>query len=147
MKPKYYTSIDEMPIYNWFKLNETNDLSYVLVDRSKKFKQDEAEKSLAALQKEYIDVFGINESFKQVLETKAYISSLIIDKEVSGDQFIQNFINIAIQDLEAIAKESEKVDVKEIKVHTEKYLGFRLNDKEITVREYYTYVDVMNKDK
>jgi len=98
------------------------------------------------LYSEYIDVFGISDSYVKVLELKARIAELRIDKAITEDSFIQNFINMAEMDLKDLYSQTNKTNTNEVKVHLEKYLGFRLNEKEVSVKEYYTYLNVMSTD-
>ena len=50
-------------------------------------------------------------------------------------------------DLAALNSLTNKTNTNEVKVHLEKYLGFRLNEKEVSVKEYYTYLNVMATDR
>ena len=142
----FYTTIEDMPIYNWFKVNSTGDLRFVLIKHRTKYDTIKAKESFESLYSEYIDVFGISDSYVKVLELKARIAELRIDKAITEDSFIQNFINMAEMDLKDLYSQTNKTNTNEVKVHLEKYLGFRLNEKEVSVKEYYTYLNVMSTD-
>ena len=143
----FYTTIEDMPIYNWFKVNSTGDLRFVLTKHRTKYDTIKAKQAFDSMYSEYIDVFGIGETYERVLDLKCRIMELKLDKEITGDMFIQNFINMAQMDLNDLNNQTNKTNTNEVKVHLEKYLGFRLNEKEISVKEYYTYLNVMANDR
>lgn len=142
---KYYESIEDMPIYNWFKVNN-GDLRFMLVKLTTKYDGQKAKEAFDNLYREYIDVFGISESYLKVIELKKNISVLKIEKALTGDRFLNNFIRMAEIELNDINAKTNKTNTNEVKVHLEKYLGFRLNEKETSVKEYYTYLNVMAND-
>lgn len=142
---KYYQSIEDMPIYNWFKVNN-GDFRFMLVKHSIKYDFDKAKEAFDKLYSEYIDTFGISESYLKVIELKKNISVLKIEMALTGDRFLKNFIRMSEIELNDINSRTNKTNVNEVKVHLEKYLGFRLNEKETSVKEYYTYLNVMAND-
>ena len=141
----FYTSLEDMPIYNWFKVN-SGKLEFVYEKKPKKIDEKEAEKAFESLFAEYIDIFGISESYYKVLELKKEICKLNIEMALTGDLFLKNFIRMAQIELNDLNKNTDKTNLHEVKVYLEKYLGFRLNEKEVSVKEYYTYLNVMSKD-
>lgn len=143
---KYYENIDEIPIYNWFKISETNDLSFMVKDKKGKFDRSTALKKYEQLYDQYINEFGFGESFEKNLMLRSNIVSLKIEKAVTGNNFLNNFIRQAEIDLKDSMTMANRVSITETKVHVEKYVGFRLNEREVSVRDFYTYLKVMSKD-
>ena len=143
---KYYENIDEIPIYNWFKISETNDLSFMVKDKKGKFDKSTALKKYEQLYDQYINEFGFGESFEKNLLLRSNIVSLKIEKAVTGNNFLNNFIRQAEIDLKDSMTMANRVSITETKVHVEKYVGFRLNEREVSVRDFYTYLKVMSKD-
>lgn len=143
----FYKSIEDMPIYNWFKVNSTGDLRFCLVKHKSKYDKNLAQKSFDTLYSEYIDFFGLGETYTKVLELKARIMDLKLEMKINNDTFIENFINMAEIDLKELQLQTNKTNTNEVKVYLEKYLGFRLNEKEVSVKEYYTYLNVMANDR
>lgn len=142
---KFYESIEDMPIYNWFKVNN-GDMRFMLVKLSTKYDGVKAREYFDKIYSEYIDVFGISESYLKVIELKKQISVLNIEMAITGDRILKNFIKMAQIELNQINSKTNKTNTNEVKVHLEKYLGFRLNEKETSVKEYYTYLNVMAND-
>jgi len=68
-----------------------------------------------------------------------------IEKALTNDNTIESFIKLKELEL------ADKLNVKQSKVNTskvaiEKYLGFRLNEKEVSVKEYYDYLEAIKLD-
>ena len=64
---------------------------------------------------------------------------------LSDDKAIKTFIELKELEL------ADKLNVKQSKTNTakvaiEKYLGFRINEKEVTVKEYYDYLQAIKED-
>lgn len=142
---KFYESIEDMPIYNWFKVNN-GDMRFMLIKQTAKYDGKKAREYFDKIYSEYIDVFGISESYLKVIELKKQISVLNIEMAITGDRILKNFIKMAQIELNQINSKTNKTNTNEVKVHLEKYLGFRLNEKETSVKEYYTYLNVMAND-
>lgn len=149
-KLKYYDSIDDLPINNWIKINETNDLKWLLINNKKEINKKEINILRNIWDKifeQFIDYFGIPDKMLKVLELKREIFSLNCDLISYSDRSIQTFIDIAQYQLNELQKENSKINFNEIKVYVEKYMGFQINEKKMSVKDYYTYINVINKNK
>ena len=139
-----------MPIFNWWQVNSAGDLSFVLVERPKKKLN---KKQLIALDKywkiifdNYISVFGFSEDFIRQLEKKKQIAMLKLQMIISDDLSIQTDIDLAyIELLQLIDQTSGQSDFYETKTSMERNLGFILDPKKITVREFYSYIKNLKK--
>lgn len=142
-----YKSIDDLPKYNWDKINESNDYSWLL---KKKFKlNDKQKKYLGGIWEnilaEFIDTFGIPEKMKEILELKREIFVLKCQLHLDGDKLLKNFINVAEFKLRKLIEKDKGQTTGQVKVYVEKYLGFKLNEKETTVREFFEYIEVLKQ--
>jgi hypothetical protein len=147
MSNKYYLTIDEMPIYNWFKCIDLKDYTFVLKTKKECVESElnECEGIFGELYLQYIDAFGISEQLADILSIQNEILSLKIERVITNDKTIDSFIELKELELK------DKVSVKQtktnlIKVSIEKYLGFRLNEKEVTVVEYYNYLEALKEN-
>lgn len=147
---KLYNSIEEMPVYNWFKCIDLKDYSYCMVDRiTTKYPYElhiqKCKECFSNLYNEFLDTFGINESLKQVIELQNEITILKIDKVLTENNSLQTFIELKQIELdELINVKAEKT--KTYKVEIEKFLGFRINEKEVSVKEYYEYLEALKEN-
>jgi hypothetical protein len=143
---KLYESIEDFPVYNWFKCIETKDYSCCLMN-VKQYKPTllvKCEEQFNKLYLEFIDTFGISKDLREIIELQKQILALKIELKL-GKRTAQTFLTI--KELELDEKmETEKPKTNLHKVAIEKYLGFRLNLKEVTVKEYYNYLEAIKTD-
>ena len=113
-KLEYYKSLDEMPIANWFKIQQTNDLKYMLVKtrKSKHKGSIRAWKGTKKLSNEYIDTFGISDEHRQILELSRDIEVLKIDFILTQDRSLLTMIEIKKDQLKAISKKQQQIWLK-----------------------------------
>lgn len=141
---KLYNSIEEMPVYNWFKCIDLKDYSYCAIDKVN-VDLEKCKEAFSNLYNEFLDTFGINESLKQVIELQNEITILKIDKVLTENNSLQTFIELKQIELdELINVKAEKT--KTYKVEIEKFLGFRINEKEVSVKEYYEYLEALKEN-
>jgi hypothetical protein len=127
-------------------ISEKNDLSFMLIDRKKMGNTVILQEAFERIRDEYIDTFGIGENYKNILDLKKDIVCLRIDMAISGDGFIQNFIDMAQMDMNNFLNASEKTKHSEITVRLSKYMGYHVNERLMSVREYNEAVEVMRID-
>lgn len=144
-KVKHYTSTEDMPIYNWFKINETSDVSYMLVNRGQMGNKEVLKKAFENIYSQYIDEFGINESYLKILELERNIILLYTDMALTKNLSLQNFIDMAEMDLSK-SREAKKSNPRETVVYVEKHMGFPVNEHTTSVSKFYNYLKVMQED-
>lgn len=139
----FYTSIDELPIYNWFKCIDKKEYTYVV--KLGNATDDECKEQFSKLYEEYIDTFGISQQLQGIIEKQNEILVLKIDKVLTEDRTLQFFIDMKELELKDLM-EVKQTGINKNKVLIEKYLGFRLNEKEVTVKEYYEYLEALKEN-
>lgn len=149
-KEKFYTSIDELPIYNWFKIKSENNLKWLQKGSDYLLTKKNTQKAIAIfdlIQDEFIKSFGINEEYKYVLEKQRDLLILKSDLILQEDTSLLTFIEIAEKELELISSDDKQSPngINDGKVNIEKYLGFKIDLKTTTVLEYYSYVEDIKK--
>lgn len=146
---KIYKSIDELPIYNWWKVHKDNSLLWLLHDPKQHIsgvQEQQLTEVWASIYKEFINTFGISKAFREVLNVKREIQIYKYRMYLEKDETLQIFIDIAQDKLEELLKSGGKSEVNKEKVYVEKYLGRHVDDKTITVKEYYTYLKVLEEE-
>ena len=138
-----YSSIDEIPIWNWEKIYETADLKYLFKDL-KGVATDELTELWDDLQQQYFDEFGFDYSFEERLRIKKKLAEHTLDYIITKDRFILNFIRFAEIELEALEKE-KTTSFYEAKDTVEKYKGFRIDPRQVTVIEWGYALKNMSK--
>lgn len=142
----HYTSIDNLPQYNWRMISEKNDITFMLIDRTKMGNKHELKAAFDKIKDEYIDTFGINENYKRILELKKEIVCLELEMALTKDRSIKNWIRLSTIELNKLLDNVDKTKPSETTVRLSKHMGFQVNERTITVREYAEMVNVMQND-
>ena len=143
----YYTSIDDLPIWNWWKIAETGNLIYLHKD-SDYTQTDYSLVSLwNSLQNEYLDTFGITDEFEQILKLKKKWIIKKSDYLLTGERFKLNEISMIETDIQDAMNTKITVDKDDTIVMLETKLSRELNPKEISVKKYYNYINYFSKHK
>lgn len=146
---KVYRSIDDLPIYNWFKIQETNDMRYLLkvtTNEADKFTFELAE-IWEKIYSEFIDTFGINDTFRQMLMLRKEICVLRMKVAMKDENaYLVTFAEIKEKELKQMIEKLNEKEMSSAKVYVEKYLGFKIDQRVTTVREYYEYIKAIEKE-
>lgn len=146
LRVKFWDSIGEMPIDNYFRLNETNDIKW-LVEKKGLFGRSKAEATSAveSIYQQIIDEFGISEDYQTILQLKQQICENKCLNALENTNFYDIFIEIKTHELKAI--ENQKGTTKEeIQLALTKFVGVALNLKELTIKQYFTYIKKLNEE-
>ena len=140
---RYYNSIEEIPIWNWWKIHETKDFKYLLKQNKSITKQ--APLIFDTLYSDFIRIFGVSESYSKYLEKLIEIRSAEIDMVLLDDSSLETFIDIMKVELDEIKMANSGGTYMDTAIAVEKNMGFKLNTKEISVFEYYSYIKSLEK--
>ena len=141
---RYFLSIKELPVYNWWLLHEENDFKHLLRNPKAKL-NNRCKKVSLTLQNECIDTFGLDNNYKEYLNKKIDIELLKIKISLTGDKSHQIFIDIMEIDLARLSSQEKEKDLNQNTIAIEKYMGFSLDTKKITVFQYYSYIKSIEK--
>lgn len=140
---KYYTNIDTMPIFNYFKVVNEADFSYLVTKRGL-IKNHEA--ALEVIQSQIVKQFGFSESFIQEVELRKEICELEIEVAITGEKFHNLFIEALKQELSDL-RGVKSMPHELIRVTLEKWLRVKINSKETTISEWYSYVKTYSEEQ
>lgn len=136
-----YSSIDDLPMYNWQKIHETNEFKWLFVNNNEIENSQELECLWSKIYDEYLIEFGLSDEFKQIIELKKKIADLQADYILKEDKVLINFINVEKNALRQLYETSKQGSTfRESLVHLEKMQGIKIKTKEITVADYYNYL-------
>jgi len=147
---RYYDSLDSLPIHNWWKVEETGDLGYILLNKPsiEIFKEDELVKVLEKLNNEFINNHSKdNDDFKLLVSLKEdYVIARVnaitekdLDQEMKAD----------LLDLRIIGMESgndsdlSKADLIHI-IETSK--GYEIDTKTMSVNKFHDILNSIMKE-
>ncbi len=147
---KLYTSIDEMPAYNWLKCVENQQYEWCAVKRPtghlSNAHMNECKGAFGLLYEQYIDRYGISEHLQEILSLQNQIMIHNIDLAIDGDRSIKMHIKIKEMELAKLI-EAAPVKTNSVKIAIEKYLNRHLDMRIITMVEYYDYIEELKVNK
>ena len=151
---KIYKSIEEMPIYNFHNImteKDTDALNWLLYKPDEfVIKPKEIErvgKQWIKLYDEYLEHFGISKQYEKVMNQEDKITKLIISRWLQDDKSLESIIKIEQQRLnELTGKKKKKSTFEEDVAIIEKYRGIGIDIKKTSVKMFYTYIKLMEKD-
>ena len=141
-----YTDLNELPAFNWFRCIKTKDLTYLLIDRKKKAKEEDLQLVFNQLNAQLIDELGISDDYLNYLHKLRAYNIAKCTYLISQNNFDYTMMKVAEEDL----KQQEKLFATTSKgggekINAERILGFRIDLKEVSVVEYYDYLKEADK--
>ena len=147
--PNHYESIDDLPIYNWFRISESNNLKYLFHKQ-----QDPTEKQKQKLQLvwsniyfEFLEVFGVPKKLQKIYSLKRDVIKMQTRVIVDGRKDLKAAIIIKEKELENLTKHENETIVNTVSAYVSKELGFKVDQHKTTVREFYEFLSVIEKQK
>lgn len=146
-----WSSIEEMPQWNWMQIQKTGDLKYLFKKCEGKLLKEHLT-IWEALQEQHIQEFGIPSEVKVRIRKQIKLILLNAKFILTRDRVLLNFIRVIENELDK-GKE-EHMSLFEVKDVLEKYKGFRVvcspnkgdDPNQITVIEWGHAVKNMIKD-
>jgi hypothetical protein len=132
-----------LPIYNWFRITEDKDYTYLCkyITFSEPYLRLHFEKVYA----QYIDFVGISAEYKSYLNKVIELELLEIDYALTNDRYYLTFIKLKQNELDALKKEDEKPQFSMVNAYVSKFMGFSIDQKKVTVKEYFEFVKLMKE--
>lgn len=147
---RYYDSLDTMPIYNWWKIEKTGDLRYLLLNMPSLpiYNDDDLVKVLENLNDEFIENHTKdNDDFKLLMGLKEdYViarANAILNKDLD-QEMTADLLGLRI---DAIEKNNDS-DISEANlIHfIETAKGYEINTKVMSVNKFHDTLNSIIKD-
>jgi len=138
--------LEELPIFNWWKINQ-GDYTYVFKEK-REIKEKELETILSLyrdLLAQYVKEIGVSGNYKRVLMQQKEIARLKLNYIATMDKTLFTEIDIAQRELKDLIGNEETVDFNETKAFVDKQLGFRIDPRTTSVLEYNGYINIIQK--
>lgn len=145
MSEKYYKLIEEIPLFNWVKINAGN-LHFIKKNDDCEFTEEELSEAWDILFDDYLEKRGLGKAYKKLLEVMKKKTILQCEYIISGDLFKLTEIEIEEEKLkQLISKDGTDMSVEKSLVFLSKWIGYRLDWKIITLTEYYIILEEYGK--
>jgi hypothetical protein len=140
----YYESIDDILLFNWWKVRE-GEIKYCRKDLSKGTRQQD-EKAYEKINDSYLAEFGFDAEVTRIIEIRQRIAMLQCDFVIEDNQYYRNEIRRLEKELvEILTRDQNGLSNDVVLIHLEKWMGFRLDEKKITARKFYLIVKEYEK--
>ena len=144
-----YTSIDNMPIKIWFEIHKTGDyttLMRVIIPLTEKIALQLAT-IWDKIYDEYITRYGLTDEFLAELRAEIKLANLQADYVITGKKYYKTLIKIEQEKKRLLGEDlKEPIEIESILARMSKYYGFKLSSKELSVAEYYSYINNVLED-
>ena len=148
-QPKYYDSIHNLPQWNFNKIHETQNLTFLEIRDRYNEKDRIVNVKLWKLWEQINDelhlTFGVTDQQETILELKRRRALLVCDLIINDDRSKKTFIEIKDAELAQEMTEGEKAKFHESVTAMEKYMSYKIEPKGVTVYDYQRiYRDILN---
>lgn len=138
-----FRSIDSLPIKIWFDIHKTGDFRLLLKEivtiNAKQFQ--ELFEVWNEIYNQYIEMFGLSEEFLADLNQQVQLANYKAEFIITGDRYFKTLIKIEEAKIEFENKgKGEPMELEMLLAKMSKYYGFKLESKELTVVQYYSYL-------
>jgi hypothetical protein len=142
---KYIESIDEMILWDWRKCLEGKH-EYCRVDINKGTEQED-ELFYDLLYDQYLQRFGLAKDYERILEIRVEMTEIRCEYCENGNLFLMNRVKVLEAEIEDIVKRSEEgMDTDDCLMYLSKWMGYRVDQKVITIVEFQTYLKAYEKE-
>lgn len=146
-----WTSIDKLPIENFHQTLKSGDLKHTLkkeISEKKYLKiKSKIEKNWDSLYDQYLKHFGLSKNHIKAMNLEDKIAKLTIQRWLRNDKSLEAIIGIEKNKLKEVTSKKQKSSTFEEDVAViERYMSIGLDTSKISVKRFYTYIKIMQKD-
>ena len=148
---KYYNTIDTLPVFNYGKISELEDLRYLIIqpdyfELPKITEKETAElfKAWENINDEIINYVGISEDYKSILRIKKAIALMKVEMIMTGDKSNETLIEIKQLELKNYYPQ-KKNELDESIIYIESALKIPVDIMKCTVKKYFSYLKFISK--
>ena len=148
-KLELYTTIEDLPIGNFQRIMKEGDLKYMIYKgKFKKKHLPKLEKAWINCYNQYLQTFGLNKMYLLVLEQEEKIAKLICDRWIKDLKHLNGVIKHEEQVLKQmiLPTKGEKKSFEEDLAIIQKHNGFVIDQKTTSVKMFFTYVKMLEKE-
>jgi len=141
-KIELYTSIDDLPVFNFWELCGKN---YKYLVKSGKYSGEELKEDWYKIYNEFIDLFGLSSQFRMIADTQLRIQRLKIKRIVEEKRSLDSAIRVEERQLqEQMFKTVDQLSNEKQIIHLEKYFNTSIDPKKCPTKKFYTYIKMID---
>lgn len=144
LSKRRYSSIDNLPWWNWRKVLETGDRKYLFKNINYNLTVEQYPflyKSWIGIYDEYMIQHGTTQRYKDWIRLRKKKGLLCCEYLINQKGIVKLKIKAAEKELEDFEKQGSEVNYLQVITKLSEKVGFRFNEKEVTVSEVFTYLN------
>ena len=139
IRSKNFNSIDNCPIGVFQDILRGASLRKLVTKGNPKDKQ--LIKAWGQIYDEYLKLYGIPDNYQEYCNKKIQAGEVFLQSLEPGQEWRRAIYKLLDSEAEGLIKSTHKNEFEKVLAQTSKMIGFRLNPREITVREFYGYLN------
>ena len=144
-KIETYKSIDEIPLYNWNKIT-SGEIEYIKKNLNEKLSDKKLNIAYEILNDDYLDKKGLGLNYKRILDLMKKKAIAECDFAITKNTFKLTEIELyEYQISEKLKDDKNGMSIEKTLVYLSKWLGYRIDSKQITLSEYYIIIEEYGK--
>lgn len=146
-KPQFqlYNSIENLPIYNWNKINTTNDLRYLAKDYDNAKVDKTYYDMFSQIYNQYYQHFGISDNLREYLKAKSSIEVMKYDYVVTNNSILLSRINIKEEEIQKLYESNQQDFFEQVEILT-RWRKIPIDTKTMSVVEFNTILNQYQKE-
>lgn len=145
----YFNDIADVPLWNWWKINDTGNFIYLVPDGdyTKEDFSEAAKEAYSNLTSQLISKYGIADNYFKILQKKKRYLIMINDGYASDDKHKVWKAERLREEIKQTESEENGGNREDTLVIIHKFVGGGpINPKQISLDQYYYYMDYVNRD-
>lgn len=140
---KYYKGLD-IPMFNWFQIQD-GLTEYVRIDQEIGTEEEDA-KYIELIQDAYYNEFGISKEYLNILRLQDQLADAKLDWIIENNTFLLNKIRRLQNEIDEILARPVESDMDSSVIALSKWIGYRIDQKIVTLKEFYKMVEMYAKE-
>jgi len=138
--PKFYSSIEDLPVFNYWKILETGSLDWLVYEGGNP-SEEELAYTWNNIQVEVIEVMLTHKDYVKALEGKRREALRKAKAYINNDTAQKHMIEL--QEAEEKLKETGQADLYQVIDYIERDRGYTINEKTLSTKKYLMYLKSM----
>lgn len=140
-------NIDDLNVDIYLRVAHSKDLKHLCINKELKHSERELKEAWEQINEEVLRYTGLSDKQQYMIEKQRELTLLMIEIIANDNEELLTQYNIEQNRLQGIAKEEEKEgDIYFYIAVLEKYLGFQIDKKNTSVRQWLAYNKLFNKE-
>jgi len=142
-----YSEIDELPLYNFKKVIDTKDLTFLKKTDESKATDEELTKAWNRISEQVAEVTGVGDVQQKFIMLQTDIETLTIDYLVTRDRNLITLIKTKQRELEKLIERQDvnKGSFDEQIAAVELAFKFQIDEHKTTVKRFFNYINILTK--